>query len=39
MQLDPDVMEWFQAQGGEYKSIINSLLRRHIESSGNKKTA
>lgn len=39
VQLDPDVMEWFQAQGGEYKTIINSLLRRHIEDSGNKKTA
>ena len=23
VQLDPDVMEWFQAQGEEYKNLIN----------------
>jgi uncharacterized protein (DUF4415 family) len=31
IQLDPDVLQWFQAQGSEYKSPINSVLRRHIE--------
>jgi uncharacterized protein (DUF4415 family) len=31
IQLDPDVLQWFQAQGSEYKSLINSVLRRHIE--------
>jgi uncharacterized protein (DUF4415 family) len=31
IQLDPDVLQWFQSQGGEYKSLINSVLRRHIE--------
>jgi uncharacterized protein (DUF4415 family) len=31
IQLDPDILQWFQAQGGEYKSLINSVLRRHIE--------
>jgi uncharacterized protein (DUF4415 family) len=36
IQLDPDILQWFQAQGGEYKSLINSVLRRHIEQ-GNKK--
>jgi uncharacterized protein (DUF4415 family) len=39
VQLDADVMEWFQSQGGEYKTIINYLLRCHIESNGDKKTA
>lgn len=34
VQLDPDVMRWFQAQGGEYRSRINSVLRRHIEDDG-----
>jgi uncharacterized protein (DUF4415 family) len=34
VQLDPDVMRWFQAQGGEYRSRINSVLRRHIEEGG-----
>jgi uncharacterized protein (DUF4415 family) len=31
IQLDPDILQWFQAQGGEYKSLINSVLRHHIE--------
>jgi uncharacterized protein (DUF4415 family) len=39
VQLDPDVMEWFQAQGEEYKNLINSVLRRYIEGGGDKKTA
>ena len=30
--IDPDILEWFQAQGGEYRSLINSVLRHHIES-------
>lgn len=34
VQLDPDVFKWFQSQGEEYKSLINSVLRRYIESSG-----
>ncbi len=34
VQIDPDVLKWFQAQGGEYKALINSVLRRYIESSG-----
>lgn len=34
VQIDPDVLKWFQAQGGEYRALINSVLRRYIESSG-----
>ena len=34
VQLDPDVLEWFQSQGEEYKALINSILRHYIESSG-----
>ena len=33
VQLDPDVITWFQSQGSEYKSLINAVLRRHIEES------
>lgn len=36
VQLDPDVIAWFQAQNGEYKTLINSVLRRHIENASNK---
>ncbi|MEA5509490.1 BrnA antitoxin family protein [Crocosphaera sp. UHCC 0190] len=34
VQIEPDVLEWFQAQGGEYKALINSILRHYIESQG-----
>ncbi|MDZ8070224.1 MAG: hypothetical protein RMY64_32235 [Nostoc sp. DedQUE08] len=26
------MLEWFQAQSGEYKTLINSVLRRYIEN-------
>jgi uncharacterized protein (DUF4415 family) len=32
VQLDPDVKQWFQAQGEQYKILINNVLRQHIES-------
>jgi uncharacterized protein (DUF4415 family) len=38
VQIDPDVLEWFQAQGGEHRSLINSVLRRYIEE-GNERSA
>jgi uncharacterized protein (DUF4415 family) len=34
VQIEPDVLKWFQAQGGEYKALINSVLRRYIENEG-----
>ena len=38
IRLDEDVLEWFRAQvdaagGGNYQSLINAALRRHIEQS------
>jgi uncharacterized protein (DUF4415 family) len=33
IQLDPEVMAWFRAQGAEYKTLINSVLRRYMEGS------
>ena len=33
MRLDADLMEWFRAQGEEYESLINSALRRYVESN------
>lgn len=32
VEIEPDVLNWFQSQGGEYKTLINSILRRYIES-------
>ncbi|WP_026099014.1 BrnA antitoxin family protein [Kamptonema formosum] len=32
IQLDADVMAWFREQGAEYRSAINLVLRRYIES-------
>jgi uncharacterized protein (DUF4415 family) len=34
VQIDPDVLKWFQAHGGDYRASINSVLRRYIETSG-----
>ncbi|MBH8566511.1 BrnA antitoxin family protein [Nostoc sp. CENA67] len=34
VEIDSDVLNWFQAQGGGYKALINSVLRRYIENSG-----
>jgi len=31
-QINPDVMAWFQSQSTEYKTLINSVLRRYIEN-------
>ncbi|BAY32000.1 hypothetical protein NIES2107_38860 [Nostoc carneum NIES-2107] len=39
IQLDSDVIAWFQAQGSEYKTLINAVLRRHIENSADQKSA
>lgn len=36
VQLDPDVKQWFEAQGEQYKTLINNVLRQYIEN--NKKT-
>jgi uncharacterized protein (DUF4415 family) len=30
IQLDPDVVAWFQAQSADYKTLINSVLRRYM---------
>jgi uncharacterized protein (DUF4415 family) len=32
VQLDPDVKQWFQAQGDHYKTLINNVLRQYIEN-------
>jgi uncharacterized protein (DUF4415 family) len=33
VRIEPDILKWFQAQGGEYRTLINSVLRRYIESN------
>ena len=32
VELDAEVIAWFQAQGTKYKTLINSVLRRHMKS-------
>lgn len=34
IEIDADVIAWFREQSAEYKSTINSVLRRYIESNG-----
>jgi uncharacterized protein (DUF4415 family) len=33
IQLDPDIKQWFEAQGEQYKTLINSVLRQYIENN------
>ncbi|MFM7365465.1 MAG: BrnA antitoxin family protein [Cuspidothrix sp.] len=39
IQLDPDVIAWFKSQNTDYQAAINEILRHHIESSINQKSA
>lgn len=34
VQIEPDILKWFQSQSGEYRALINSVLRQYIESQG-----
>jgi len=29
--LDPDVKQWFQSQGTQYKTLVNKVLRQYVE--------
>jgi uncharacterized protein (DUF4415 family) len=31
-RIDPDVLEWFRAQGPGYQSRMNALLRAYMEA-------
>ena len=31
LELDPDVLAWFQRQGADYPARINQVLRHYIE--------
>jgi uncharacterized protein (DUF4415 family) len=33
IQIDTDVIDWFQSQSTDYKTLINTVLRRYIERS------
>jgi uncharacterized protein (DUF4415 family) len=34
VRIEPDVLNWFQSQSGEYRDLINSVLRSYVESHG-----
>jgi len=34
IQIEPQMLKWFQAQGEEYEAHINAVLRRYIEAKG-----
>jgi uncharacterized protein (DUF4415 family) len=38
IQLDPEVMAWFRSQRAEYKSLINSVLRRYMENRSDRQS-
>ena len=33
VQIDQDILNWFQSQGEEYRALINSVLRHYMETS------
>lgn len=39
VQLDPDVKQWFETQGEQYKTLINKVLRQYIENNKNQHSA
>ena len=39
IQLEPDIIAWFKAENKDYQTAINEILRRHIQSSDNQKSA
>lgn len=39
VQIDPDIMAWFKSQDAECKTLINSVLRRYIESGGDRQVS
>lgn len=36
IQLDAEVMEWYQSQETDYKTLIRSVLRRYMEDRRNR---
>lgn len=32
VQVDADILAWFKAQGKEYQTVINDILRSYIQS-------
>lgn len=39
VQIDPDVKQWFEAQGEQYKTLINNVLRQYIENNNKTKNS
>jgi uncharacterized protein (DUF4415 family) len=39
VQLDSEIVEWYRSQETDYKTLIDSVLRRHMEASRNKQAS
>lgn len=39
VQLDPDIRQWFESQGEQYKTLINKVLRQYMESNKTQRSA
>lgn len=39
VELEPDVLKWFQEQGADYKILVNSALRRYIADHSNQQAS
>ena len=36
VRLEPEIVNWFRSQDSEYESLINQVLRRYIETNGDR---
>ena len=36
VRYDPEVIEWFKAQGGQYQTRMNAVLRNYVEDQKDK---
>lgn len=39
VELDSEIVEWYRSQETDYKTLIDSVLRRHMEANRNKQAS
>jgi uncharacterized protein (DUF4415 family) len=39
VQLDPDIKQWFESQGTQYRTLINKVLRQYMENNQTERPA
>jgi len=39
IQIEPEILQWFQEHSKDYKTLVNSALRRYIEEYGSQQAS